>query len=224
MKIIILHGDDNDKSYERLKKFIDVAKTRSWEISYIDESNLSLEEVLSATSLFGSEQFFILKDIRRLGKKEFAWLNRKYEELSGNLIIYHEGTLSASLLKSFPKTVKIEEFKLPVLLWNFLDNLIPGRTDYLVRTMHKILEKSPPEFLFSLISKHFRDLYWVKVDARSAGFPFWKMNKLKSQASKFTPEDLKKFISILSDIDIDVKTSNADLTNELDLLIIKHLE
>lgn len=38
MKIIILHGDDNVKSYERLKKFIDTARNRSWEVSFLDES------------------------------------------------------------------------------------------------------------------------------------------------------------------------------------------
>jgi DNA polymerase III delta subunit len=224
MKIIILHGDDTQKSYARLKKFIDVARARSWEVSNIDESNQSFEEILSATSLFGSEQFFILKDIKKLSKKEFTWLSKKYTTLSGNLIIYHEGVLGATILKSFPKESKIEEFKLPVLLWNFLDNLAPGRGDYSVRTLHKILEKQPVEFVFSLIARHFRDLYWVKTDSTSTGFPFWKINKLKSQTSLFTADQLKQLISGFSDIDVKVKTSKADLTSELDLLIIKSLE
>ena len=66
----------------------------------------------------------MLQLILELGKKEFVWLNKKYKELPGNLIIYFEGTLNATILKSFPNDSKIEEFKLPVLLWNFLDNLI----------------------------------------------------------------------------------------------------
>ena len=80
------------------------------------------------------------------------------------------------------------------------------------------------EFVFSLISKHIRDIYWAKVDAASAGFPFWKINKLKSQASKFDVLSLQKLISVLSAIDIDVKTSKADLISELDLVLLKHLE
>jgi hypothetical protein len=35
---------------------------------------------------------------------------------------------------------------------------------------------------------------------------------------------LQKIIGILSDIDIDVKTSKAELISELDLAILKHLE
>jgi len=224
MKIIILHGDDTVKSYERLKKFIDVAKERSWEVSHIDESDQSFEEILSASSLFGSERFFILKDVKKIGKKEHAWLSKNYAAISGNLIIYNEGSLNVTTIKSFPSDTKFEEFKLPVVIWNFLDNLAPGKGDYSVKTLHKILEKEPPEFIFSLIARHFRDLTWVKVDAASAGFPFWKINKLKSQSSKFTAEALRNFISSLSDIDINVKTSKADLTTELDLLLIKQLE
>ena len=224
MKIIILHGDDTQKSYLRLRKFIDVAKERSWEVNYVDESEQKFEEILSASSLFGNERFFILNDIKKIGKKEFAWLNKKQEDFPGTLIIYSEGTLNATLLKSFPDSTKVEEYKLPVLLWNFLDNLVPGKGEFSVRNLHKILEKQPVEFVFSLITKHFRDLYWVKVDAVSAGFPFWKLNKLKSQASKFETQNLQKIIGILSDIDIDVKTSKAELISELDLTILKHLE
>jgi DNA polymerase III delta subunit len=224
MKIIILHGDDSEKSYARLKKFIDVARERSWEVLYIDESGQNFEEILSTTSLFGSEQFFILKDVKKLGKKDFVWLNKKYLELPGNLIVYNEGGLNATVLKSFPVGSKVEEFKLPVLLWNFLDSLVPGKSDYLVKTLHKILEKEPAEFVFSLIARHFKDLYWVKSDAASTGFPFWKMNKLKSQASKFELQELQSLITKLSEIDVEVKTSKANLADELDLLIIKQLE
>jgi len=224
MKIIILHGDDIGKSYARLKKFIYVARSRSWEVAYIDESDQGLEEILTASSLFGNERFFILKDIKKLGKKESTWLNKKYTGLTGNLIVYNEGVLNLSTLKSFPKETKIEEFKLPHLLWNFLDNLVPGQADFSVKTLHKILEKSPVEFVFSLIARHLKDLYWVKVDAASAGFPFWKINKLKSQAAKFSENDLKNLIDKLSEIDYRVKTSKTDLISELDLVLLKHLE
>lgn len=224
MKIIILHGDDTEKSYARLKKFIDVAKERSWEVAYIDECSQAFEEILSSASLFGSERFFILKDIKKLSKKNLEWLKKSYSKLSGNLIVYSENSLNVSTIKSFPTDAKVEEFKLPVLLWNFLDSIVPGRTEYCVKTLHKIVEKEPAEFVFSLITKHFRDLYWVKVDAGSAGFPFWKLNKLKSQASQFSLEKLAQVIELLANIDYKTKTFKTELISELDLFIIKHLE
>lgn len=224
MKIIILHGDDTLKSYARLTKFVDVARERSWEVAYIDDSSQSFAEILSLPSLFGGERFFILKDIKKLGKKELEWLKEKYSDLLGNLIIYSDKVLNATTLKSFPRDTKVEEFKLPVLLWSFLDGLVPGNCTREVSVLHKVIEKQPVEFVFTLVARHFKELYWVKVDADSCGFPFWKVNKLKSQASKFSVEELKQLINQFSEIDIKVKTSKAELLSELDLLIIKHLE
>lgn len=224
MNIIILHGDDEKKLYERLTKFVETAKGRSWEVAYIDNSTLSLQEQLSSTSLFGAERFFIVRDISRLGKKELIWISKNFKNLSGNLIIYHEGYIPQGILKSLPKDTKIEEFKLPVILWNFLDGIYPGNSGKSIKQLHQIIEKEAPEFIFTLIAKLFRDLYWVKTDESTLPYPSWRAGKLKVQASKFTINNLKLIINNLSDIDIKVKTSKADLTNELDLLIIKQLE
>jgi DNA polymerase III delta subunit len=224
MKIIVLHGDDERRLYERLVKFIETARSRSWEVAYLDDPAISLGEQLSSSSLFGSERFFIVRDIARLGKKELEWLNKNSKDLPGNLIIYHEGYLPQAILKSLPKDTKIEEFKLPVLLWNFLDGLYPGNSLKSVKQFNQIIGKEAPEFLFTLMAKLFRDLYWVKTDSASLPYPNWRVGKLKVQSQKFSIEQLKNLIEQLAEIDIKVKTSKADLTDELDLLIIKQLE
>jgi DNA polymerase III delta subunit len=225
MKIIVLHGDDERKLYERLTKFVGEAKKRSWEVAYLDNPTISIQEQLSSSTLFGAERFFVIRDVAKLGKKELGWLDKKSRDLPGNLIIYHEDYISPVILKALPaKYTKIEEFKLPVLIWKFLEGLSPGNSKNSIRTFHKIIEKDPPEFIFSLIARHFRDLYWVKTDASSTGFPSWKVGKLKSQSNKFTEDKLREIINQLSDIDIEVKTSKADLVSSLDLLILKQLE
>jgi DNA polymerase III delta subunit len=223
MKIIILEGDDERKLYERLTKFVEIANGRSWEVAYLDDPALSIQEQLSSTSLFGNERFFIIRDIARLGKKELEWISKKSKDLPGNLIVYHEGYVPAGILKALPDA-KIEEFKLPVILWNFLDGLYPGNSAKSIKQFHQIISREAPEFIFTLIAKLFRDLYWVKVDDKSLPYPSWRMGKLKSQSSKFTPEQLKLIISTLAEIDINVKTSKADLISSLDLLILKQLE
>lgn len=224
MKIIILHGDDERKLYDRLSKFVETAKSRSWEVSYLDDPALSIQEQLSSSSLFGGERFFVVRDIVRLGKKEVEWLAKKSGDLSGTLIIYHEGYISQAILKSLPKDVKLEEFKLPVILWNFLDGIYPGNSERSIKTFHQLIGKEAPEFIFTLIAKLFRDLYWVKTDPMSLPYPSWRVGKLKPQASKFTIDQLKYLIGKLAEIDIKVKTSKSDLTSELDLLMIKQLE
>ena len=224
MKIIILHGDDERKLYGRLVKFIEIAKSRSWEVAYLDDPKLSIQEQLNSASLFGAGRFFVLRDIKSLGKRELTWINKKSKELSGNLIIYHEGYIPQSILKSLPEDTKIEEFKLPVMLWNFLEGLYPGNSVKSIKQFNQLIEKEAPEFIFTLIAKLFRDLYWVKIDARTLPYPSWRVGKLKAQASKFTVDKLKLLIFSLTEIDIKVKTSKSDLVTELDLLIIKQLE
>ena len=224
MKLIILHGDDERRLYERLTKFIETAKSRSWEVAYLDDTSLSIQEQLSSSSLFGSERFFIVRDIARLGKMEVEWLNKHSRDLSGNVIIYHEGYIPQAILKSLPKDSKIEEYKLPMILWNFLDGLYPGNSGKSIKQYHQLIEKEAPEFIFTLIAKLFRDLYWVKTDAASLPYAAWRVGKLKAQSQKFSIALLKKTINLLAEIDIKAKSSKADLTDELDLLIIKQLE
>ncbi len=224
MKIIILHGDDERKLYERLSKFVETARSRSWEVDYLDDPAVKLQETLFSTSLFSNERFFVLRDIKRLGKKEIEWLNKKYSDLSGNLIIYHEGYISKTILSALPKEVKIEEFKLPVIIWSFLEHIYPGNSKLVILEFHKIIERDAPEFIITLIAKLFRDLYWAKVDPASMPYPSWRNSRLKAQANKFTIDDLQLIISKLAEIDIEVKTSKSDLVTTLDLLVIKHLQ
>jgi|GEM_PF-652484 len=228
MRIIILHGDDERKLYLRLQKFIETAKSRSWEVNYLDDSPIT--ESLSASSLFGNERFFIVRNIKLLGKKEIEWLGKKYADLSGTLIIYNEGYIGKTILSALPKdnknghTVVIEEYKLPVLIWNFLENIHLGGGMSSVKEFHKIIGSEAPEFIFTLIAKLFRDLYWAKVDPSSMPYPPWRVSKLKAQSSKFTESLLTDFLDSLARIDVDVKTGKADLVSALDLLILKQLE
>lgn len=224
MKIIILHGDDERKLYARLQRFVETARSRNWEVDYLDDPSVKLQEALSSISLFSNERFFVLRDAKRLGKKEIEWLNKKYTDLSGNLIIYNEGYISKTILSSFPKDIKIEEFKLPIIIWTFLEHIYPGNSEKCIQEFHKIIERDAPEFIFTLIAKLFRDLYWAKTDVASMPYPSWRTAKLKVQGEKFKVEQLKEIINKLAEIDIEVKTTKTDLVSSLDLLMLKQLE
>jgi hypothetical protein len=75
-----------------------------------------------------------------------------------------------------------------------------------------------------MLARHLKDLYWVSIDPKTNQYPSWRLSKLKSQAEKFEGGKLTRIISDLSDIDILVKSSKADLLTELDLLMVKQLE
>ncbi len=204
MKIIILHGDDTQKSYLRLTKFIDEAKKRNWEILY--------DEVSATPSLFGVERLIVIRDIKLLTKKILNTLSK----IPGTLVVYETSSIGQTVLKTFPKESKVEKYDLPKIIWNFLDTLQ-------LSTLHELIKNEPIEFIFALISKRIRDLYWIKIDSKSLPYQSWQVSKLKKQSDKYTEGELKIILEELARIDVEVKTGKTDLTSSLDLLFVKYI-
>lgn len=207
MKIFVIHGENTLESYSRFSKFSSEAKRRNWEVS-----DYSLDAV-TTPSLFGKERFFVLRDYKLLTKKEIEILIH----YSGNLVIYFEGLLPISFLKTLPKDSKIETFELPKIIFKFLES-------FSLTLFHQLIETQPVELVFNMIGRQIRDLYWVKVDSKTNIFPSWKLAKLRNQAGMFDAEKLAEIISKLSEIDHEVKTGKSDLVTSLDLLIVKNLQ
>lgn len=205
MKIIVLHGDYTTKLYQRLNKFIETAKDRGWEILN--------DEISRTASLFNKERLTVVRKYNLIDKKDISHIVKT----PGTLVIYNEGVIPQAFLKELPKETKIEEYKLPNLIWNFLDNIS-------LKSFHEVILTEPIEFVFSLLAKRFRDLYWVKVSENNLPYQPWQISKLKKQAQKYSEDRLKEIIEKLSKIDIKVKTSKADLISELDFMLIKYLE
>ncbi len=212
MKIIVLHGDDTAKSYDRLMTFVAAAKKRGWEII--------TDEFPNTPSLFGTDRLIIYRDFSLLGKTDI----KNFDRFDGTLVVYHEGVLPQAFLKQMPQDFKMEKFELPKLLFTFLEAFYPGNSSRSLKLLHDLTESQAIELTFFMLARHLRDLYWLIVDIKGTQFPSWKASKLRAQAAKFGEEKLKQIISKLADIDIEVKTSKADLLTSLDLLIVKQLE
>lgn len=215
MKIIILHGEDTNKSYARLTKFIDTAKKRGWEIIN--------DEIPNTLSLFGAERLIVYRDYKLISKADI----KNLERFEDTLVIYHTSDLPQTFLKSLPKEIKIEKFDVPKILFSFLENIYPGNIKTCLKMLHQITQTQAVELVFFFIARQFKDLYLVSVSSKNldnTGFPSWKLNKLKFQANKFKKGQIERIINSLSEIDIKVKTSQTDLLSALDLLMIKELE
>lgn len=212
MKIIVLHGDNYEASYERLMKFVNVAKKRNWEII--------TNEFPNTPSLFGTERLLIYRDFSLLSKKDIG----NFDRFDGTLVIYHEGVLPQTFLKLMPANFKMEKFELPKILFVFLESFYPGNSTRCLKLLHDLTKTEAVELVFFMLGRHMKDLYWVSVDSKTSQYPSWRLSKLKSQAEKFGEKRIKQIINKLSDIDIEVKTSKVDLLTSLDLTIVKQLE
>lgn len=139
MQTIVLHGNDTTKSYERLTKFISVAKRRGWDIVN--------DKVEDTPSLFGTEKLIIIRDYKTIGKKELALITK----IPGTLVIYNTSKIPAPTLKTL-KADTVELFELPELLWKFLDNMT-------VSGFHELLKTQAPEYLMAMISWKLKQKY-----------------------------------------------------------------
>lgn len=224
MKLIFLHGENIIDSRNRLVQFIKVAQNRSWDTVKVTEKSQNIKEIMTSDSLFGNKKLVVIYDINLIDKKTIDWLNKHSEFINYTVVIYHKSTIGKRYLNKFHKVTKNEEFKLPKLIWSFLDSFYPGNSKNVLILLAKVLEKEPVEFVFSLLSKHIRDIYWVKSNEDSLNYPSWRKGKLKSQGRKFADGKIENIISEMAKIDIKSKTTNSNLKDLLDFILITHLE
>ncbi len=223
MKIFLLHGDDTNKSYARMQKYIEHAKKRGWEVTHITDKNTRVPEVYMTTGLFISDKLVIVDDFDFLNKKDLDWLKADGTNQGGNLVIYNDSTLAKTKIKLIPKLEKEEKFELPVVLWKMVDAFYPGNAKKFLSLMHEVLNNNPPELVFGLLAKQVRDLYWVLVDPGNCPMPEWKQMKLQNTSNKFGREKLERIIEEMAEMDIQSKTSDVELKDLLDLLAVREL-
>jgi len=219
MDIFIIHGEYFLKSYDRLQQYLDKAKEKKWEILNVQGLALYIQN-----SLFEAKRLIVIRDSKLLKKQDFVWLKKQRDNSDDKLVIYNDGKISETFIKSLPPIKKIEEFKLPKSIFNFLDSFFPGNSTGCLNLLHQIIEYEPVEFVFSLLGKTLRDLYWVKISPSDIPYPSWRVDKLERQASRFSEELIKELITDFAEIDIKAKTSQGDLIDSLDLLIIQKLQ
>lgn len=225
MKVILLHGDHTTKSRERLQRFIDVSKVRNWEVVRTSQlTNTNIVESISTEPLFKKKRLFVIDDLSKVKVKELEWMKAKLNNFDGNLICYHNKTITKTLLSKLPSVDKFEEYKLPKPIFTLLDNFFPNNTDRLLKLLHDTLEIEAAEFVMALLSRHLKDVYKVKINENKVSLPPWRKNKLRSQATKYSTKKLENVIDELAKIDVESKTSDSSASDLLDLLVIINLE
>lgn len=224
MKIFIIHGEHTLNSYERMQDYIKKAKEKGWEIQNIDVDNQNLQDAFLGQSLFTKNRLLILKEIKLLNANLLKWLSANEKKIDLSLVIYHRGIIPQKTIKALPKLEKVEEFKITKLIWSFLDSLFPGNAKMVYKLFHEVVKNEAVEFVFAMMARQIRDIYWAKVDPKTMEYPAWRVGKLKNLASKFSQEGLETLIDEMVQADINSKTSHTDLEKSLDFLIAKYLE
>ena len=221
--MLIIHGDNQVESRQFLSSQIKSAKARDKEIIHLEGKNLDLEAiqiVLGTKSLLGRESLIVIENllVKTASKSIIDYLNKTAPQ---NLIIWEEKELSQAKLKQI--RAKAQLFKLPTIIFKFLDSVIPGNSRFSLQFLRQAINQSSAEGVFYMLARQVRYLIIAnQLDKEGlTGLHPFQVQKIASQAKKFKLGELLTIHRKLLYIDWQQKTGQApmDLAGQLDLLI-----
>lgn len=224
MQSYVLHGDNLKDSRSRLGILIQDAKKKDWEVVYIDwkkTDKVGLETAVQAQTLIAVGYLIVVENFFNNNKKALDTIEGLLIYKGAQLIFWEGRILTPATVKSLQENFKVEEFKTPVVVFNFLKSITPGNNKLALRLFHQALEKDEVEFLFIMLARHVRQLIWMKEDPQTLLLPPWLKSSLESQAGKFSENGLRALHHTLLDVDRKNKKSQLaeNLEATLDLLV-----
>ncbi len=165
--------------------FAEIALKNNKSILLIDNKSQNLAAVIRSQSLFEKSRLIVLENLNLLSKKDLVWLKKEAESYNDTLIILQRQTIGKTLFKSLPKIDKIEEQKIPKLIWTLLESFYPGNFKSVLKLLYEVEKTDNPEMVFYFLARHLKDVYWAKVDAKNMPYPPWRSAKLSAQARKY---------------------------------------
>jgi len=228
--INIFHGDDYITSRQELNQALETNLNNQTEIIKLNAKSLTLEsltQTLESSSLFNNKKITVIFQLFSLprSKNKTSLIELVLKNPDKTIYIWETKTLTPANLKLVSKKegVNLKSFKLPVVLFKFLDSIKPENSKTTLNLFHQTLKTNPVELIFYMLSRRLSQLIQAKDNPKTIKAAPWQINQLKSQAKSFPSIDyLIKLHSKLSLLDYQTKTgqSPVDLTTNLDLLLI----
>lgn len=217
--VIIVHGDDQVSSRRRLSDIRDHYEKKGWEIvgtpkgATLEDIDLSSKSqtLLGQEIIVIVEEFFSNKKSPKTQSSHFS---------SGNVVFWEPRELSKTILNTFPKNWRVENFSIPQTTFKLLDTIAPGNPQNALRVLHDMAEEDVFG-LVPLIAWHTRFMIWAKEESKTLNLPSWRAQKLFTQASRFELTALYEFHGNLLKLDRSIKTGTNVLPPlaSLELLI-----
>ncbi len=192
--MIILHGEDISASRKKLVEIIAKAKLDDLEIFEFGSENINLTYLMQAIesqSLFGQQRLIVIEGLVKLSDAIKKYLANQSQS---NIVVWEGKKLSAAQIKQLGNS-QAQEFKLPQLLFTFLDGVGIRDRISLMKLLEELLVQQNGDLVFALYHRRLRHLLLVanKVNEmltieKLAG---WQLGKLSNQARKIGTEKIK---------------------------------
>jgi DNA polymerase III delta subunit len=225
--ITLLHGDYVEASRRELLHLRN--SYRDTEIRELNSANTdesSLIQALESHSLFNTKSVVIIENIfGKMGRKiklieKMASIIRKSGSQT-DIILWEDREIGKTVISSLGPSTKIILFKIPPLIFKFLDNLIPNNRQILIHLFSDLQSQDAPELIQTMIVRRIRLLIQLCDHFIPPGLPSWQTAKLTSQSRHFTLKKLLLMYKRLLDIEYAVKSGNSafTLTQHIELFL-----
>lgn len=216
--IILLHGDDREASraaLQALKKKFSHLDLRVLNGKTADEN--ALVQAIESQSVFGGATAIIIENLlTTLGGKPKATehigdiLKRSQE--SATIILWEEKEISPSIIRDLGSHVEVNLFKVPAVIFSFLDAIRPGNATQLLSLYAKTVEHSAAELIFTLLVRRLRTLIQLSGGVVPMGMAPWQLTRLTKQARFFTMDQILTMEKQLLGAEYTIKTGNSPFT------------
>ena len=209
--ITVLHGDNAVLSRNSLPQGKDIVR-----LNAVDLTHENLTQELAGRSLFGGQSLVVIEGLLSLrpSKTKDELVGLVASSPQTEIVLWEGKSVTAANIKKLGQ-VKIQEFKIPALVFKFLDSL--SLTD-----LHQAAKNDAAEFIFYLLHRRLAQL----IQARDGGSTLkgapWQIGKLKAQAAKYSLSQLVSLQGKLLEIDYSIKSGADDLPllSQLDLVLV----
>ncbi|MCJ7826107.1 hypothetical protein MUP56_00630 [Patescibacteria group bacterium] len=215
--VTILHGDNIVASRNELNRLKGAAKGK--EIRDINGKNLdeaSLRQAVESSSLFGDTLCIVIEQLfTNLGRKEK--LIKLYASIlmdaskQNEIILWESKELGKTAVSLFPANC-IKFFKLPAVIFQFLDALRPQNQKNLLTIFDGLVNTEAPELVLYMIESRVRQLIEVKDGVMPNKMSPWQQSRLTNQGKSFTMDKLLVMHQQLIDLEYSFKTGTAPFT------------
>lgn len=220
--ISIYCGDDTVSSH---RLFVEKRHQLRAGSELLEINELTLPGVISGTlgvNLYNTSVSFFGQNLLSL-KKNRDLLNQISDGVS--LTLWEEKLLSRDIKRYFPKA-QIIDSKLPINLFTFLDNVMPGKKFAVLNSASALSGRVDDSILIFMLQRRVKQLYSLMVsDGRGLKLASWQLSRLKSQATSWRKEQLLSFYDKLFTIEKNSKTNQGyySIAQSLNILFCFYL-
>lgn len=208
--ITLFHGDYIEASRNELARIKSISQDK--DVREVEGKNLdtqALTQALESSSLFGGDTVVIvyglLKALGRKTKQAEAFTSILAGS-SASVYLWEDKEIAPTLIKQLGGSAAVRLFKLPSVIFQFLDALAPGNTQKILSLYGELIAFEAPELVHSMLAKRVRQLLMLADNVTPAGLAGWQASRLTTQARSFSIKQLRALYQELVDMEYSIKS------------------